>query len=158
MKDYINNLFKRVVAVDNKIYFITKKSKHVLNSANILRNFQKWNSCREITENSPNIVCPHQGVITSVEIGSVGQQSWIGTPLEIFKNTSSRGVASQFSIFFSPLFLPLVGFREEQNFRNPGMCRVSNFAIKRRSANHSRWPSSKAARKKCGSYTSLAPV
>ncbi len=49
--------------------------------------------------------------------------------------------------FLSPLFLPTVGFREEQNFRNPGMYRVSNFAIKRRSANHSRWPNSKAARK-----------
>ncbi len=35
MKDYINNIFKSVVAIDNKIYFITKKSKHVLNSANI---------------------------------------------------------------------------------------------------------------------------
>ncbi len=46
-----------------------------------------------------------------------------------------------------PLFLPLVRFREEQNFRNPGLCSISYFVIKRRSANHSWRPSSKAARK-----------
>ncbi len=37
--------------------------------------------------------------------------------------------------------------REEQNFGNPGMCSISYFLIKRRSANHSWRPSSKAARK-----------
>ncbi len=48
----------------------------------------------------------------------------------------------------SPLFLPFVRFREEQNFRNPEMCTISYFVIKHRSANHSWRPSSKAARKK----------
>ncbi len=52
--------------------------------------------------------------------------------------------------FLSPLFLPLVRFREEQNFRNPKMCSISNFVIKHWGANHSWWPSSKAARKFSG--------
>ncbi len=42
--------------------------------------------------------------------------------------------------YLLPLFLPLARFREEQNFRDPGMYRISYFVIKRRRENHSRRP------------------
>ncbi len=56
--------------------------KHVLYSANILRNFQRRSCCKEITENSQKIVRPHRGVIISVVIRSGGQPSWSSAPLE----------------------------------------------------------------------------
>ncbi len=46
------------------------------------------------------IVRPHWGVVISVVIGSVGQPSWIGAPVEIFKQISPRGVALQLVISF----------------------------------------------------------
>ncbi len=48
--------------------------------------------------------------------------------------------------FLSLLFLPLVRVREEQNFKNPGMCSMSYFVIKRQSVNHPWRPRSKATR------------
>ncbi len=72
--------------------------KHVLYSANILRNFQRRSYCKELTENSRKIVKPHRGVIISVVIRSGNQPSWSGAPFETFKNTLSDRVAFQFSI------------------------------------------------------------
>ncbi len=73
------------------------------------------------------------------------------SPLELaHRRRSSKaqyleGLPSSYPLF-SPLFLPLVRYREEQNFRNPGKCSISYFVIKCRSANHTWRPSSKAAR------------
>ncbi len=67
----------------------------------MLRNFQRRNCCKEITENRQIIVRQHRAVIISVVIGSVGQPSWTGAPLKIFKITLSRGVAFQLSISFT---------------------------------------------------------
>ncbi len=55
------------------------------------------------------------------------------------------------------LFLPLVKFREKQNFKTPGMCNSPDFVITRRNANHSLWPSSKV-RKKVKEYAQLFMV
>ncbi len=96
----------------------------MLYSVNMLRNFQRRNCCKEITENRRIIVRPHREVIISVVIRPFDLPSWLVAPLEIFIITLSRGVAFQLSIF-SPLFLPLVRFREEHNFRNRGMCSIS---------------------------------
>ncbi len=73
----------------------------MLYSVNMLRNYQRRNCCKEITENRQIIVRQHREVIISVVIGSVGQPSWIAAPLEIFKITLSRGVAFQLSISFT---------------------------------------------------------
>ncbi len=59
----------------NLFQYGTKVSKHVLYSVNMLRNFQRRNCFKEITENSQNVVRPHREVIISVVIGSVGQSS-----------------------------------------------------------------------------------
>ncbi len=53
------------------------QGKHVLYSVTMLRNFQRRNHCKEITENRQVIVRPHREVIISVVIGSVGQPSWM---------------------------------------------------------------------------------
>ncbi len=74
--------------------------KHVLYSVNMLRSFQRRNCCMEIAENNQNIVRPHREVIVSVVIGSVGQPSWIGAPLETFKSKFPRRIAFQWFISF----------------------------------------------------------
>ncbi len=68
------------------LFYEVKQSKHVLYSVSMLRNFQRRKCCKEITENSQAIARPHREVIISIVIRSVGQPSWFGAPLEIFKN------------------------------------------------------------------------
>ncbi len=67
-------------------------------SVKISRNFRRRKCCKEIAENSQDVVRPHREVLISVVFASVGQPSWIGAPLKIFKSTLSRGVAFQLSI------------------------------------------------------------
>ncbi len=68
-------------------------------------------------------------------VGSIGQPSVIGAPLEITRNTLSRGVAFQL-----PIFPPLL-LRESQTVLHTGMCSIPNFVIKCRSGQVQHWRS-----------------
>ncbi len=107
----------------------------MLYSVNMLRNFQRRTCCKEITENGRNISRPHGKVIIFVVIGSVGQPSW-------------RTVGDlQLSISFTVLYSTCkISWRTK--LQKPRNVQHFLFLIKRRNANHSWRPSSKAARKK----------
>ncbi len=128
----------------------------------MLRNFQRRNCCKKIIENGRDIVRPRgEVIIIFFQYDFCCDRirwSAILKLLHRWRSSKAHCLAEKPSNcpFLSPLFLPLVRFREEQNFRNPEMCSISYFVIKRRSANHSWRPSSKAPRKKhqCGSRVS----
>ncbi len=95
-------------------------NKHVLCSTN----FESFSVGIVLENNRTDRISP---VLISGKVDSVGQLSWIGAALEVSKNAMLWRAAFNLSIFF--------------HCRNPGMCSISKFVIKRRSEYHDWRPS-----------------
>ncbi len=124
----------------------------MLYSVNILRNLQRRKCFKVITENSKTMVRPHREFFLCM-LCSHPPVSHLALAWN-WRSSKEHNLEEKLSSypFLFPFFLSLVRFREEQNFKNPGMCSISYFVIKHRSENHSWWTNSKATRNWCNRF------
>ncbi len=100
----------------------------MLYSANMLRN-SEYLDHYQATLRSFNFFCAHIRRAATLNWRTVGDHQRAQC-LDDYPSSCP---------FLSPLFLPLVRCREEQNFGNPGMCSISYFVIKRHLVAKFKW-------------------